>query len=64
MRCDPAFICPSPYCLGRKPLVWGLSFSKALWMACFHAVGISPRERLGYEMLSLGYWDLNLGSDI
>lgn len=33
-------------------------------MACFHALGISSRVCLGYEMLSLGYWDLDLGSDI
>lgn len=33
-------------------------------MACFHALGISSRVCLGYEMLSQGYWDLDLGSDI
>lgn len=33
-------------------------------MACFHASGIRSRVCLGYEMLSLGYWDLDLGIDI
>lgn len=53
-----------PLLLGREPLVWGLGFQKAPWMACFHALGIRSRVCLGYEMLSLGYWDLDLGIDI
>lgn len=33
-------------------------------MACFHAMGIRSRVCLIYEMLSLGCWDLDRGSDI
>lgn len=33
-------------------------------MVCSHVVGISSSVCLGCEILSLGYWELDMGSDI